>query len=841
MITIYKATTNICIYNKQKMPEHKLTFDSLLAYIQVILRGGYLRLVTMIALSLLAFITYGQLDSVHYMPPLHARIDWGPQYLYISTPEKVPFPVTIKDGTGQVITTVNVSNAQPYTYAIGSSSDNYTLVSSNNLHKPLKNRGLVIEAEKKFYAYYKAHSSNQNQACDLTLKGRAALGRSFRVGHLLQEVDNTGINRSNFVGIMATADSTEVVFSGFDPNTDFRKDGADMPSTGFEKIMLQKGETVVLAQYLNSSATNQPPNGFMGGLLESNKPIAVNVGSWCGAPVTSADKDAGIDQIAPLENVGKEYILCKGNGSTVLEQPIVIAHYNNTQVWINGTGLVTTLNAGQYYVVPSNRYTADGNLHIKTSQPAYVYQMIGGANTGSNQYRTAGLIFVPPISCGIANIIDNIADPNTIGSMGFDGGLMITAMRDSTVTVKVNGAIVNLGTAASVQGNPNFVTYRAFNIFNKSVKLSTLSVEAQGAVQVAMYGQNEAASYAAFYSGFSKSIEPNIDLIKVGDGVCPDTLIARGLFDGVQWVYEDSIMQYGKDTILTVYAPGRYIATGYLGVCRQSETASDTLGVEFVSPQFPFTATQPSCFGYSDGQIRFGMPYGGLAPYSFSVNSGATFSKNATYTGIKAGQYKLVVKDSLGCYNRPLDLEIGQPKELTVAIAPQTALPDEIKIGQVVKLKAHPNRKIVTAEWLPLSIDNCLNCLTYTVYPTETTLVTLTVVDSLGCRAADSLLLRVEPNVFAPNVINPLSQNDNNRYFTIFSKDALPVRRLAVYDRWGEHLFDVREITTNVPEKGWDATFKGKNVEAGVYVFWAEVEVLPGKTIIIKGDVTVLY
>ena len=119
--------------------------------------------------------------------------------------------------------------------------------------------------------------------------------------------------------------------------------------------------------------------------------------------------------------------------------------------------------------------------------------------------------------------------------------------------------------------------------------------------------------------------------------------------------------------------------------------------------------------------------------------------------------------------------------------------------------------------------------------------MTLSVMDSLGCRAVDSLLLRVEPNVFAPNVINPNSENDNNQFFTLFSKEQLPIHRLSVYDRWGEHVFETRNITTNVPLQGWDATFRGKNVEAAVYIFLAEVEVLPGKTVLIKGDVTVLY
>ncbi len=153
-----------------------------------ILRSGFSKIICVALLCAVSLVTYAQLDSIHYMPPMHARVDWGPQYLYISTPEKVAFPVDIKDGSGNIITTINVSNTQPYTYAVGASNDNYTLVSADNLHKALQKRGFIIEGKKKFYAYFKAHSANQNQACDLTLKGRAALGKSFRVGHLLQEV-----------------------------------------------------------------------------------------------------------------------------------------------------------------------------------------------------------------------------------------------------------------------------------------------------------------------------------------------------------------------------------------------------------------------------------------------------------------------------------------------------------------------------------------------------------------------------------------------------------------------------------------------------------------------------
>jgi hypothetical protein len=787
-----------------------------------------------------SMLLFGQLDTIHWLPPMHARVDWGPQYLVLSTPETTPFPVTLRDGSGNLIRTVNISNTQPYKHDIGSSNSTFAFVNESDLHKPLQNRGIVVDGQKKFYAYFRAHSANQAQASDLTCKGRAALGKTFRIGHLLQEVDNNGV-RSNFVGIIATEDSTEITFSDFNPATDFRKNGADAPSTGAEKMILQKGESIVFAQYLNSSAANQPPNGFMGGLIESTKPIAINTGSWCGSPVTSGDKDSGIDQIVPLENVGKEYILCKGNGSSVLERPLIVAHFDNTQILINGNpSPVVTLRAGEFYAVPTSSFTAENNLHIRASQKVYVYQMIGGANSGGNELRTEGLIFVPPISCSIPNSIDNISEPNAIGAMLFDGGVMITAMRDSLVTVRIDGAVVSLGAPSRVTGNPDFVTYRNLSLFNKNTKVGNISIIAQGAVQVAMYGQNSAASYAAFYSGFSKTIEPRVKLKRIGDGVCPDTLKVTGFFDGVQWMYEDSILKYGKDTFFVVYAPGRYIARGYLGVCRFDETASDTIDVSFLSPQFPYTFSQPSCFGLSNGEIRFGPPYGGLPPYQFSVNNGATFSKTVVYDKISAGIYKLVVRDSLGCYNRPLALNVGQPSELTVKITPKSALPDAIPFGQIVKLAGVTNRKVTLMKWSPVDSSTCKNCLEYVLAPIQTTTVTLTVTDSAGCIATDNLILRVLPNVFAPNIMYPFSQLGNS-HFILYSKDPLPILHLAVFDRWGGRLFDVKNIMTNALQDGWDGTSRGRRVDAGVYVFYAEVEVLPGKTAIIKGEITVIY
>jgi gliding motility-associated-like protein len=57
----------------------------------------------------------------------------------------------------------------------------------------------------------------------------------------------------------------------------------------------------------------------------------------------------------------------------------------------------------------------------------------------------------------------------------------------------------------------------------------------------------------------------------------------------------------------------------------------------------------------------------------------------------------------------------------------------------------------------------------------------------------------------------------------------------AVYDRWGSQLF-----TSTNPAVGWDGTFNGREMPAGVYV-WVVVGVdYAGKTVERKGTVVLV-
>ncbi len=773
-----------------------------------------------------------QLDTIHWIPPMFASIYEGNQFIDLSTPETIPFPVTIRNGAGTVLKTVMISRSKAFRYKL---SDTYSplIVPDNAVQVVLPASGVVIHGPKPFHTGFRFISNTAEDAVYLTSKGRAALGTIFRIGNMWQVTDKTGV-RKNMISIMATENSTQVTLSGFDPTLVEFWNG---PIT----VILQRGESIIYTHYIGGILDDQPRNGFMGALVTATRPVVVTSGSWMGAPVIyNQANDIGVDQLLPLEQVGKEYILCMGNGPTSLERPIVIAHSKDTRIWINDAVLPDTiLQAGQYFVIPTYYYLPRGNMYVHSSEPVFMYQMIGGVQTGSSSLKTASLMVVPPIQCGLPNKLDNIYLPNTLNTTRFDGGLMVVALRNVPVKAWVEGVERSLGDPTEVPGNPEFVTYRSMSFFEHTRTDSTMRIESEGPIQVSMVLRKNNASYAALFSG-PVLRKPVVHLSLNGDGICPDTLQAEGIFDGIQWIFDDSLFQDGPGSRLTILAPGKYEAIAYINGCRITAAATDSIVVSLAAPQFQYETQAPSCYNLSDGQIMIGAPDGGTPPYQYSIDFGQHFYGSSFFDGVHAGLYKLVVADVSGCFNQPVHVNLGQPDSLFVHLFFHN-LPDQLHPGDEVTLEGSTGiDHISSTVWNPTDSALCSDCLVFSFHPEKTGWIRLTVFDEDGCPASDSILVQVTPAVFAPNVIQPGSSL-GNELFTLYSEHPLPVKQLRIFSRWGELLFEKYDFFTNNALDGWNGTFHDKRLQPGVYVFTALVEVAPGRVVEVTGDIMVCH
>jgi len=457
----------------------------------------------LLLLILISNVAYSQLSDKHWIPPLHARDAGivGQHYIYLSTPEPIPFQVTVTDGSGIPIagSPFTISQGNPAEIYIGNSQNSKMFRPIDDVNVVNSNLGLILEGNGDFYASFRVRSTNHAET--LISKGRSGAGTNFRVGSLPQNFD--GSTRNFVTSFMATEDNTSVLISDYDTDVEFVSNSGNITSNS-QTFILNAGQSVILSGYCNIPANL---NGFVGALISSDKPIVVNTGNALAGMGSQDDgQDFNLDQIVSLEEVGTEYILVKGNGSGNTELPLLIGTEDNTNIFINGNPIpFTSVNAGDYVLVPTSFYQGvnNSNMYITSDKPIYVYQIIAGDFSDA----TSGLNFIPPLSCFFQKSVDLIPNINFIGTTQFSAAVI--AVTYATATVSING-INTSSLPEPVLGTTDWVTYRIPNVNGNVV------IESTGPLAVGVFGFSGFAGYGGYYSGFGS--EPRDTQVTVCSG-----------------------------------------------------------------------------------------------------------------------------------------------------------------------------------------------------------------------------------------------------------------------------------------------------------------------------------
>lgn len=427
---------------------------------------SFLKFVLLVTLLGGVFITAqparAQLDVRHYIPPMFS-CSTGNQRLHLSTPETTPVAYTVTNGVGTVLASGNVSNAAPANLLVNGNIINCNLAELNTISTTVSARGLIVTASAPIYANIRHNVTGQADL--LTAKGYAALGTRFRAGFMRYDtfpVPNAN-EQSMFIAVMATENNTTVNFSEFKPGVILygTATSGSPATTNPISVVLNANQSYVIGTRSDQYTGSVWLNDLNGTLITSDKPIAVNTGTWLGGPqaVNGANQDIGIDQMVPESLLGSEYILMQGNGGAgVLETPIVIATVDNTDLTVNGSSPITCTNstslpmdAGEYCFL-NGLYTAQGNMFVQATQPIYIFQTLAGS-TGA---QTTGMNFIPPVSTGSESFVDNIPAVTALGA----ATLNVLARNGASLTVTSNGSPITVPAAQAVTGTTDWVTYR---------------------------------------------------------------------------------------------------------------------------------------------------------------------------------------------------------------------------------------------------------------------------------------------------------------------------------------------------------------------------------------------
>jgi gliding motility-associated-like protein len=216
---------------------------------------------------------------------------------------------------------------------------------------------------------------------------------------------------------------------------------------------------------------------------------------------------------------------------------------------------------------------------------------------------------------------------------------------------------------------------------------------------------------------------------------------------------------------------------------------------------------------------------GGSGGYVFSWSNGSTGN---SVTGLAPGNYLVIATDQNGCTDST-QVSVSSTSASGVSLIANDTL---LVYGDSVTLQVLGAN---TYLWAPPDGLSCTNCPSVIASPLSSTVYQVTGVDSSGCGYLLNVKIEVEielNEIFVPDAFSPNSDGINDK---VFVRGSIREFSFSVFNRWGELVF-----RTQNQSQGWDGSYKGKELDTGVFVYYLTGTDAAGKSFNKKGNITLV-
>ncbi len=222
-------------------------------------------------------------------------------------------------------------------------------------------------------------------------------------------------------------------------------------------------------------------------------------------------------------------------------------------------------------------------------------------------------------------------------------------------------------------------------------------------------------------------------------------------------------------------------------------------------------------------------PLGKIILWSPSIGLSNNTVYNPLVTVTNNTIYKVSLADSVGCFTSDTVINI------IVKLLPIVDAGADKTYSYNTPFTITPNysNNVISYLWKPSATLSCADCPNPNGIAVETQTFIIKATSNEDCVASDTINIFIEcknANLFMPSAFTPKSVTNNNRYYPL-TRGIKTVSKFMIFNRYGQLLFDAKNIKPNDKLLGWDGKFNGEYQPSGAYVYMLEALCEKGETI----------
>jgi gliding motility-associated-like protein len=294
------------------------------------------------------------------------------------------------------------------------------------------------------------------------------------------------------------------------------------------------------------------------------------------------------------------------------------------------------------------------------------------------------------------------------------------------------------------------------------------------------------------------------------------------------------------DTTLALIRPGVYTAviTGQDG-CTVNSDPITVIATSIVRVGLT-VAPNPVCS--ADSAVFTGEPQapGPVFTYQWKINDSLAVDSTSFFVypkPVNGSTISCRVYASDGCI-------VGTSDTISLQVQPSPAIADgqvfPLPYGKSVQLDPKINGDVHVYSWTPGFHLSDTTVRAPVADPVTTTVYRLQVTGTDGCTDTAAIEVKVYIPLRLPNAFTPNGDGRNEIFYLLGGPPGLVILEMAVFDRWGQRVFQVRNVRPGDPSAGWTGRFGGTAMPAGTYVYTIRLRMLDGTSQVVKGAVELL-